>query len=501
MAMSRVERKADQDSRSMKGTLPATGGTLALAVAVTLLVGIVGGTTAGYYLGLSLNPPGGPGGTPGEDVTFRLLARYPNFYGMGGAIEGVENPDLVVNRGDRVTIILENGETNMHDVYVDGFNVGTDYVMTQGQTASVTFVADEEGTFPYYCTVQGHRAAGMEGRVVVGSGTGGGGTLPPPGPAKATTVDYIAKNPTDLPGPLNRGVSATVHLFLGAEEVTAEIEPGTTLDYWTYNGTVPGPFFRVRVNDTVVVHFRNDEGNLMEHSVDFHAVTGPGGGAASAKARPGLWGNFTFRPLNPGLFVYHCATPHIPTHISLGMYGLILVEPEAGLPTLDAAGRPIKELYVMQGDVYTKWPAGTDGHQLFDDAALLREDPAYVVFNGRYQALTGNHAMQAVVNDTVRIFFGVGGPNLISSFHVIGEIFDRVYAAGDVLSPPQQSVQTVLVAPGGATIVEFTLQVAADYILVDHSLTRAINKGALGILSVSGTSVPGVYEGSGGTGH
>jgi len=303
---------------------------------------------------------------------------------------------------------------------------------------------------------------------------------------------------------VNRSVSKEVHIFLDAREVTSWLERtpkvNTTFTYWTYNGTVPGPFFRVRTNDTVVVHFSNNETSTMAHSVDFHAVTGPGGGAVSTQTEPNGRNLFRFKALNAGLFVYHCASPHIPSHISNGMYGLILVEPASGLPYLDDRGRPVKEFYVMQGDLYTKWPTHTSGHQEFDDLKLLNEAPSYVVFNGRYQALTGNYALRANVNDTVRIFFGVGGPNLISSFHVIGEIFDRVYLMGDLVSTPQQSVQTTLVVPGGATIVEFRVDygtpTGATYLLVDHALSRAIDKGAVGHLIVTGAADSSVYDGA-----
>ncbi|MBI4416849.1 MAG: nitrite reductase, copper-containing, partial [Euryarchaeota archaeon] len=273
-----------------------------------------------------------------------------------------------------------------------------------------------------------------------------------------------------------------------AREVVAEIEPGTTFTYWTFNGTVPGPFFRVRTNDTVVVHFRNAATSTMNHSVDFHAVTGPGGGAVATQTPPGGETSFTFRALNPGIFVYHCASPHIPTHIAMGMYGLILVEPEGGLLAVD------REFYIMQGDIYTKWPVGTEGHQEFDGDKLRAEEPEYVVFNGRFQALTGDLALKANVNETVRVYFGVGGPNLVSSFHIIGEIFDRVYLLGDLVSPPQQSVQTTLVPPGGAAAVDLRLEVPGTFILVDHALVRTIDKGAVGLLVVEGSDNPDVYR-------
>lgn len=310
------------------------------------------------------------------------------------------------------------------------------------------------------------------------------------GPPKPVDVEYISREPTDLPPPLDRDEPATVEVTLEAQEVVAEIEDGTTFSYWTFNGRVPGPFIRVRVGDTVIVHFKNRSTNTMFHSVDFHAVTGPGGGAVYTQTPPGEEKSFQFKALHPGIYVYHCASPNISQHISKGLYGLILVEPEGGLPPVD------REFYVMQGDFYTVWPAGTKGHQEFAPEKVGLEQPTYVLFNGRYQGLTGEHALRAQVGETIRIYFGVGGPNLVSSFHVIGEIFDRVYNLGSLVAPPLQSVQTVLVPPGGAVAVDIRLDVPGNFILVDHALVRTTDKGALGVLSVEGPENPEIFGSS-----
>ena len=462
---------------------PRVGG---VALATALAVGIVLGAVAlgaGYWLrgpSPTVTPP------EGNEVSFTLTEFITGFVGSGGAIDGVTNPTLRVNRSDQVTITVTNGQSFEHDFFIEGYLKHITGLTSINARGSVTFVADREGTFAYYCTIPGHRAS-MEGQFIVGT------SEPGPEPARPVQVSNIAKNATHLPPPLNRTTPTIVDLYLEAHEVVAEIESGTTFTYWTFNETVPGPFFRVLVNDTVFVHFRNNAESKQPHSVDFHAVTGPGGGKAASEAVPGEETDFTFKAITPGLFVYHCASDHIPSHIAMGMYGLILVEPDGGLPAM-ADGRPIREFYVVQGDLYTKWAAGTQGHQEHDEAKLLEEDPSYVVFNGKWRALTGTGKLNASVNDTVRIFFGVGGPNLISSFHVIGEMFDRVYSLGDVLSPPQQMVQTILVPPGGAAIVDFKLEVPGDYLLVDHALSRAIDKGALGILTVTGPPNPSIFN-------
>ena len=194
---------------------------------------------------------------------------------------------------------------------------------------------------------------------------------------------------------------------------------GTTYNYWTFGGSVPGSFIRTRVGDEVEFTLSNHPDNKLPHNIDLHAVTGPGGGATSSFVAPGHEKKFNFKTLNPGLYVYHCATAPVGMHIANGMYGLILVEPEGGLPVVD------KEYYVMQGDFYTKGENGDPGLQPFDMQKAVDEDADYVVFNGSVGALTGDNAITAKVGETVRLYVGNGGPNLVSSFHVIGEIFDK----------------------------------------------------------------------------
>jgi nitrite reductase (NO-forming) len=304
-----------------------------------------------------------------------------------------------------------------------------------------------------------------------------------------TTGVDIVRDPTDLPAPFEARAPQTVRVDLEAQEVDGQLADGTTFTYWTFNGAVPGPFIRVRVGDTLEVHMKNNTSSTMKHSVDFHAVTGPGGGAVMTQTEPGKETMFTAKALNPGLFVYHCATPMVANHISNGMYGLILVEPEDGLPKVD------REFYVMQGDIYTTGAFGDKGKQTTDIKKLLDESPEYIVFNGAVGALTDQKPLKAKVGETVRIFFGVGGPNLTSSFHVIGEIFDRVYDQAALTSPPLTNVQTTLVPPGGAVMVEFQLQVPGRYILVDHALSR-LQRGLAGYLLVEGAPNPEIFNGT-----
>ena len=290
----------------------------------------------------------------------------------------------------------------------------------------------------------------------------------------------------NVPPPITRTHATKVIVNLQVIERVVEIADSVRYPVWTFGGSMPGRFIRVREGDQVELHLRNDKQSSMPHNIDLHAVTGPGGGAAASLTVPGGESVFTFTALNPGLYVYHCATAPVPMHIANGMYGMILVEPKSGLPKVD------REFYVMQSEFYTHGKFGEKGLQTLDMEKGIEERPSYVVFNGAVGSLTGDKALQAKVGERVRLFIGNGGPNLVSSFHVIGEVFDNVYAEGGTL-PSQHNVQTTLVPAGGSAIVEFGVEKQGDLILVDHSIFRAFNKGALGMLHVSGDDNPKVF--------
>lgn len=304
--------------------------------------------------------------------------------------------------------------------------------------------------------------------------------------------------PPEVPPPVARTTAAKVIIEMKTVEKKEQLKHPLTGDsveyeFWTFNGTVPGPFVRVRAGDTVEFHLKNSATSKNIHSIDIHAVTGPGGGAKATQTLAGMKTAFQWKALNPGLYVYHCATSHIPTHIANGMYGLLMVEPEKGLPKVD------REFYVVQGDFYPAGKKGDKGLQAFSKEKALMEQPEYVLFN----ALPGGGKLEAKVGETVRLYIGNGGPNLTSAFHVIGEIFDTVYPEGG--STSNKNIQTTLIPPGGAAIVEFKVDVPGAYILVDHSIFRAIDKGAVGILEVTGEDTAQVFKplksGSSDSGH
>jgi nitrite reductase (NO-forming) len=400
------------------------------------------------------------------------------FIGRGDPIDGVINPDLKIQPGDVVEITLLDGDGVQHDIVLPDFMIASEKVSKKEPQAVVVFKVDAEGAYTYYCSLPGHRAAGMEGKLLVGQ------------TSELVEKQYpsISRDPADLPGPIERREPANIRVDLETVEVQGRLADGTGYTFWTFNGKVPGPMIRVRVGDTVEVHLKNAMDSTMMHSVDFHAVTGPGGGAVATQTKPGEEIMFTFQALNPGLYVYHCATPMVAHHISNGMYGLILVEPEGGLAPVE------REFYVMQGEIYTEQALGRKGDNTFSETKLLDEQPTYFVLNGAVGALTNEFPLQAKVGETVRIYYGVGGPNFIASFHVIGEIFDRVYDQGSLTSQPLTDVQTTLIPAGGAAMVEFQLQVPGRFILVDHALSR-MERGLAGYLVVEGEANPTIFDG------
>ena len=295
-------------------------------------------------------------------------------------------------------------------------------------------------------------------------------------------IDAVMTHAPEVPPPVNRDHAALVQVKMETIEKTMKMADGVDYTYWTFNGDVPGQMIRVREGDTVEVEFSNNPNSTVPHNVDFHASTGQGGGAAATFTAPGRTSTFRWKALQSGLYIYHCAVAPVGMHIGNGMYGLVLVEPKEGLPKVD------KEFYIVQGDFYTKGKYGEPGLQPFDMDKAIREDADYVVFNGHVGAIAGDNALKAKVGETVRMYVGNGGPNLVSSFHVIGEIFDKVYVEGGKLI--NENVQSTLIPAGGAAMIEFKVDIPGSFTIVDHSIFRAFNKGALGQLVVEGEDHP-----------
>ncbi len=300
-------------------------------------------------------------------------------------------------------------------------------------------------------------------------------------------VGDIARDPNDVPPAITRTAPDHVAIELEAKEVMGKLGSGMEYNYWTYNGTVPGPFLRVREGDIVDLTIKNASSSVHDHNIDLHAVSGPGGGGLATFVNPGKSKKLSFKALNPGLYVYNCAHPNVAAHMTHGLYGLILVEPKEGLPRVD------KEFYLMQGELYTAGMLGKRGLQLFDGQKMLDGHPSYVLFNGRLGG--AQHNMHIEAGERIRIYVGNGGVNLTSSFHISGEIFDEVYPEGSMGNGTQthRNVQTALVPPGGATVVDFTAEAPGEYMFMDNAIAR-MDRGAWGTIEVEGEHNDAVFD-------
>ena len=309
-------------------------------------------------------------------------------------------------------------------------------------------------------------------------------------PAKETDVDRIAADPTDIPDPIDRDSPTTHEVELTTRELVAEVEPGVTYTYMTFEDQIPGPMIRVRRGDTVEMTVTNAESNAMPHNIDLHAVRGPGGGAEASMVAPGETETFRFEATYPGSFIYHCAVPNMDMHIASGMFGMILVEPKDGLPEVD------HEFYFGQHELYTTGEAGEEGHHDFDLESMKAEDPTYVLMNGEKYAITpdGYGAPSMAVGDTARVYFVTGGPNLTSSFHPIGSVWDEVYQQGAIAGDPNRFVQTTPVQPGSCAIATLHAEVPGPIKLVDHALSRVARKGLLAIINREGEANAEVFD-------
>jgi len=411
---------------------------------------------------------------------------------------GNVNPVLRGRVGDTLEITIASGEGAEHDIVFPELKVQSKKFDGRSGPVKVSVRLTQAGKLTYFCSIPGHRQIGMEGVLeVTGPADAAAAARPAAKPVASTagaiapaspSAVSIAMDPNAVPRPLGNRAPQLVKYAIETVELDGRLDDGTTFTYWTFAKKVPGPMLRVKEGDTVEVALTNNPDSKAVHSIDLHAVTGGLGGGEHTQVAPGQTKTITFKAMNPGLYVYHCATPSVAHHISAGMYGLILVEPRGGLPQAD------KEFYVMQGDLYTSHPFGTRGHHEYSAEKAADELPTYYTFNGSVGALTKEHKMTAAVGETVRVYFGVGGPNKVSSFHVIGEIFDKVYSEGST-NTVKQNVQTTLVPAGGTTIVDFKVNYPGKYLLVDHALSRAA-KGLVGAIEVTGKADGSLYRAS-----
>ena len=452
------------------------------------LIGLVALAFACAPSVLTSSSPGAPGARVAPVAALEAAKPTPELR-LTASEFAFDQPTLRLDPGQHVHLSLQNRGVIQHNLHVEGSSATLQ--ADPGTTAQGDFSFDRPGTYEFFCSIPGHKEAGMTGKLIVGNATAGHTEHTAEAhPPTTAVVQPLPEGVTRLPQPqvappIERRETAVVKVDLETREVTALLADGVAYRFWTFNGTVPGPMIRVRQGDTVELTLNNSPGTSLTHSINLHAVNGPGGGSVDTQVVPGQASTIRFQALHPGVYVYHCMTPMVGQHVANGMYGMIVVEPPDGLPKVD------REFYLMQGDFYLQGERGQQGLREFSLDKLFQEDPEYVVFNGSVGSLTGERALRARVGETVRFFFGVGGPNKDSAFHVVGESFDRLYPEGARES--LTDVQTTLVPPGGATMAEMKLSVPGHYMVEDHHITR-LEKGAMANFEVEGDSNPAVFE-------
>lgn len=340
------------------------------------------------------------------------------------------------------------------------------------------------------------KIAGLAGLASIAGCNAPSAERPPTQTPPQIDVDRIAADPTDVPPPVTWDEPREHEIAMETVELTAEVDSGKVFEYMTFDGQVPGPMVRVRRGDRIQFQLSNPDASEYPHNMDFHAVYGPGGGAEATTITPGQSAEIEFTAMYPGVHIYHCAVPNFDHHISAGMFGAILVEPEDGLPEVD------RELYFGQHEIYTQDSEENTNHAAFDFDAMSREEPTYVVFNGKPYAFTDNEygPIQVETDERIRIYFANGGPNLTSSWHAIGNVWSRLYRDGDLVSEPAQYVETTAVPPGSVAAAEIETPVPGPIRLVDHAASRLTKRGALGIIEVMGEERPDIFDGGEGGG-
>lgn len=265
-----------------------------------------------------------------------------------------------------------------------------------------------------------------------------------------------------------RSTSRRHQVRMTTAHVRHVIAPGVAYDAWTFDSVVPGPVVRVTVGDTVEFTIVNI--SAMPHSMDFHAAEiAPSRAYVNVMPRDSL--SFTFVARVPGAFMYHCGTAPVAAHIANGMYGAIIVDPRTPLP-------PAKEFVLVQSEFYLGERFGPDSLYRLSWEEMMGLAPDHVVFNG-VAAQYAAHPLDVMPGEPLRFYVVNAGPNRVSAFHVVGAVFDRIYAGG--FGAPLQGVQTWNIPVGGGAVFDFRVVEEGFYPFVTHAFADA-TKGGVGIL-------------------
>jgi nitrite reductase (NO-forming) len=372
--------------------------------------------------------------------------------------------------GTRLVLRVTNDGSMRHDLRLS--NGAHTPLLNPGQTTVLDAGVVTE-SLTGWCTVPGHRAAGMTMRIVLGSAADNamagmpamGGASSLAGTPPATWKPRDATLPAVEPGTVH---DVTWHI----EDVKLAVAPGITQTMWTFNGTVPGPVLHGRVGDTFNVTVVND--TQMTHNIDFHAEQGPPATAMTPIA-PGASHAYHFIAPRAGAWLYHCGTEPMLMHMGNGMYGALIVDP----PNL----QPVAAQYVLVGSELFFGPEGGVG----DYSKMLADTPDAVVFNG-YPFAYQHAPLQAHAGDRIRVWVVDAGPTRSIAFHVVGAPFDTVYLDGAYTlqadDDAQGGAQTLPVDPGDGGFVEVTFTQPGKYPFLTHAMADAV-LGAGGTFNVS----------------
>ena len=382
---------------------------------------------------------------------------------------GFKPSAVTVPAAGMFNVTFSNTGSTAHDLtFADGTKLAAD----AGQTATGMVTVPAAG-LTFLCSIPGHADAGMKGAVTVAGAAPAASSAAPAAAAAAgapvadpNAPKYIlrdAKAPAVMPG--------TVHdIDMPMIEKDITVADGFVVHAWTFGGTVPGPTIRVHLGDTVNVHLTNT--GTMSHSIDFHASQ-TAMNDQMVEIKPGATFTYTFTADYAGVWMYHCGTAPALHHIANGMFGMVIVEPKGGLPKVD------NELAFVQSEWYL---AGQGEPASLPKAAAGAPAPDFVVFNGVANQYKDN-PIAVTTKGRVRVFVLDAGPNIDSSYHVVGTIFDTVTKEGVQLVKGNAGgwgSQAVDLSPAQGAIIEFSPQEDGMYPMVTHAF-NFVGKGAVGI--------------------
>ena len=393
----------------------------------------------------------------------------------------VKPSSVEVPAGTELVVQVTNNGTMAHDLKLDGGETGT-ALLDPGASEEVSLGVIDAST-QAWCTVPGHKEAGMVLDIAVtgAAPAGGGDTAGEGGDGTAATIDFAAEPDADFTAfdpALAPAPGGTDHeITLTATETVVEVAPGVTQQMWLFNEQYPGPVLRGKVGDVFTVTLVND--GEMGHSIDFHASK-VAWNDEMRTIEPGESLTYQFEAKHSGLFMYHCGTAPALHHIGNGMFGAILIEP-AGLEPVD------HEYLLVQSELYLG-PEGQPG----DLTKMQSEEQDAVVFNG-YVNQYQHQPIRVEPNERVRVWVLDAGPNENSAFHIVGTIFDTVYKEGAFQLTPgaaRGGAQALDLQPSQGGFVEFSFDEAGLYPIVTHKFAN-VGKGALGLFQAGDVEATG----------